>query len=50
MAEAQSSSGRVTKSQWEGEAVGVSSPLTMHYNTFTASNVAAGGDGSGQRG
>jgi len=40
MAVAQSSSGRVTKSQGEGAVLGFSSPLTMHCNAFAAKRIS----------
>jgi len=39
MAVARSSSGRVTKSQGEGADLGVSTPLTIHCNVFTAKGI-----------
>jgi len=33
------SSGRVTKSEGDGEVLGFSTPLTMHCNAFAANNV-----------
>jgi len=50
---AQSSSGRMTKSQWEGAILGIFPPtFTMHCNAFAAHNVMQqqkGGDGNAQR-
>jgi len=60
MAVAQSSAGRVTKSQGKGAILGFSSPLIMHCNALAANNVIQqqngpfrryrGADGSAQRG
>jgi len=50
MVAAQSSSGRVTKSQGEGAMLGFFSLLTMHCNAFAAKGIGReGGDVSAHR-